>query len=280
MLLLASPFAAAQAPPREPADYVCPMDPDIRSARAGVCSRCGMKLVLGIPDGSEYPLELSVRPRVIRPGQPVELAFRALDPKSRKPVTKFEIVHERLFHMFVVSQDLKHFVHDHPVLGPDSVFRYTAVFPRPGIYRILGDFYPLGGTPQLIAKTLIVPGAPLGQPARVLAPDLGPRRGQNLGVELVMEPPQPIAGQKTLLFFKLSPSDGMEKYLGAWGHMLAASDDLIDLIHSHPFLADGGAHEQFNLIFPRARIYRIWLQVQRQGVVNTVAFNVPVSELR
>ena len=54
--------------------------------------------------------------------------------------------------------------------------------------------------------------------------------------------------------------------------MLAASDDRIDLIHDHPFIADGGRQLQFNIIFPRARTYKIWVQFQRKGVVNTAAF--------
>jgi hypothetical protein len=99
-------------------------------------------------------------------------------------------------------------------------------------------------------------------------------------VELVTDPPQPIAHTKTMMFFKVKPGDGLEKYLGAWGHMLAASDDLIDLIHTHPFLADGGPEIQFNMIFPRARTYRVWVQFQRQGVVNTAYFDVPVEELK
>jgi hypothetical protein len=51
-------------------------------------------------------------------------------------------------------------------------------------------------------------------------------------------------------------------------------------MHSHPFLAEGGPQIQFNMIFPRARTYRVWVQFQRQGVVNTVAFNVPVAALK
>jgi hypothetical protein len=101
-----------------------------------------------------------------------------------------------------------------------------------------------------------------------------------MDVELTMDPPMPIVGLKTLLFFKISPVDGLEKYIGAWGHMLAASDDLIDMIHDHPFIADGGPKMQFNIIFPRARIYKIWVQFQRKGVVNTASFTVPVSELK
>ena len=58
--------------------------------------------------------------------------------------------------------------------------------------------------------------------------------------------------------------------------MLAASDDLIDLLHEHPFNADNGQIE-FDLTFPRAATYRVWIQFQREGVVNTVAFNVPVQ---
>ena len=61
--------------------------------------------------------------------------------------------------------------------------------------------------------------------------------------------------------------------------MLAVSEDLVDMIHSHPFLGDGGPHVQFNLIFPRPVAYRLWVQFQRQGIVNTVRFDVPVSRL-
>jgi hypothetical protein len=99
-------------------------------------------------------------------------------------------------------------------------------------------------------------------------------------VELTTDPPDPIAGKKTLLFFRLKPGDGLEQYLGAWGHLLTASDDLIDMIHTHPVIADGGDQVQFNLIFPREAVYRIWVQFQRQGQVNTAVFTLPVSRLR
>jgi hypothetical protein len=81
------------------------------------------------------------------------------------------------------------------------------------------------------------------------------------------------------MYFRLTPADGLEKYIGAWAHMLAASDDLIDLIHTHPFIADGGPQLEFTLEFPRARTYRVWVQFQRKGVVNTAHFDVPVKEL-
>jgi hypothetical protein len=58
--------------------------------------------------------------------------------------------------------------------------------------------------------------------------------------------------------------------------MLVASDDLIDMMHTHPFLADGGPELYFNVIFPRPRVYRVWVQFKRNGVVNTAHFDVPV----
>lgn len=240
-------------------------------------------MVLGIPDGTEYRLDLHIQPELFHPGQKVELQFRVIDPRSGKAVDHFEIVHDKLFHMFIVSQDLEFFIHDHPQPTGKDLFRYEAVFPKPGLYRILGDVYPSGATPQLIAKTVIVPVGPGETPhlqEAKLAPQLTPSHCANMDVELVTDPVEPISGMKTMMFFKLKPAVGMQKYLGAWGHMLAASDDLIDLIHTHPFIADGGAQEQFNLIFPRARTYRVWVQFQRENVVNTAMFTVPVSELK
>jgi hypothetical protein len=61
--------------------------------------------------------------------------------------------------------------------------------------------------------------------------------------------------------------------------MLAASADLIDMIHAHPAWEERGPKIQFNVIFPRPGLHRIWVQFQRQGTINTVAFNVPVTAL-
>jgi hypothetical protein len=36
------------------------------------------------------------------------------DPRWRKPVRDFALVHERVFHLFVVGRDLEYFAHVHP----------------------------------------------------------------------------------------------------------------------------------------------------------------------
>jgi len=282
LLSLIFALVAAQTPAPLPSQnagdvYICPMDPDVRSHTPGKCARCGMALVAGLPDPVEYHMDLSVTPRPIKPGQRASITFAIQDPWKNRPVTNFQVVHEKLFHMFVVSQDLQVFEHNHPTLGSDGKFHYDYVFPKAGMYRILGDFYPDGATPQLIAKTHYVPG-PAPKPI-ALTRDYGPKETENLAIELVTEPEQPISRATTQMILRLKPGDGLEKYLGAWGHMLVASADLIDMVHEHPFIADGGPQVQFNVTFPRAKPYRVWVQFQRKGVVNTAYFDVPVKEL-
>jgi hypothetical protein len=266
-------------------DFRCPMDPDVHSRSPMKCPRCGMTLVKGIVEPVEYPLNLTMEPQRIEPDENVLLNFGIVDPRTRNPVREFEVVHEKLYHLFVVSQDLKFFLHTHPERQPDSDFHLNMRFPKAGMYRLLSDFYPAGGTPQLIVNTVMVPGEGFAFAPAKLDPDLGPQRSENAGVELEIAGPTPSAGKSAALNFRVRPNDGIEPYLGAMAHMLAASSDLVDMIHQHPFQAtdarwSGYKQLQFNMTFPRPGVYRVWVQFQRKGVVNTVAFNVPVAPYR
>ena len=71
-------------------------------------------------------MDLKVTPAAPKPLQPAALDFTVRDPWKSMPVSKFQIVHEKLFHMFVVSQDLKVFLHNHPTLQPDGTFRWIS----------------------------------------------------------------------------------------------------------------------------------------------------------
>jgi heavy metal-binding protein len=275
-LLAAGLLCAQQA-----IEFTCPMDRDVRSKTPGKCPRCGMPLVANLPEPVEYPVDLRVDPPQIPSARPVALEFRIADPATGAPVKQFEIVHEKLFHLFIVSQDLQYFAHLHPQFD-GAAFRLDTVLSKPGTYRLLADFYPTGGTPQLVPKTITTAGymTPLETGIPRLAPDLSPKQAENLTAELKLDPPQPIAGKKTMLFVHLTPAEGLEPFIGAWAHLLAVSDDLVDTIHDHPFIANGGPDMQFNIFFPREAAYRVWIQFQRKGVVNTVAFTIPVTALR
>ena len=264
--------AAVTPNPSTDTVFICPMDRDIRSHAAGKCPRCGMALVSDIPEPAEYHMDLDASPAP-EPGRPVRLTFQIFDPWKGNAVSHFSVVHEKLFHAFIVSRDLTFFVHDHPEWN-GKAFTYDIAFPRPGMYRVLGDFYPEAATPQLITQTVFVPGTEA--PAPRLTRDYSEKHGENLSVGLITSPEDPVAGEPTYLRFALNPTEGLQKYLGAWGHMLTASDDLIDMMHTHPFTTEAGPQMQFKLVFPRPRMYRMWVQFDRDGVINTTHFDVNV----
>jgi hypothetical protein len=273
----AVPVADSKAPvdPTQQPVYICPMDPDVRSDRAGKCRRCGMTLVTGVPEPAEFHVDVTSLPASPAPGRPAVLQYAVHDPWKNRPVASFNTVHDKLFHTFVVSQDLEFFVHGHPTFIADGLFQFPLTFPKPGVYRVLADFYPLGSLPQLASETVIVPGDP---PAPVtLSRDYSTKEGSNLQVSFETVPAQPTATNRTQMRFVVNGEHSLEKYLGAWGHMLVASNDLIDMMHEHPFLADGGPRVEYEVVFPRPGAYRVWVQFQSAGVVNTVHFDVPVA---
>jgi hypothetical protein len=259
-----------------PGNWVCPMDPDYHSDKPGKCPRCGMTLVLHVPDRVEYPVELSHSPELLRPQQSANLTFRVINPATGEVVKHFAIVHEKLMHLFLVSENLEYFSHNHPVLQSDGAFDLNVMLPMGGMYRTLADFYPADSVPQLAVDTLFVSGQ--APPSRV-EECLLPSKAANMTASLRMDPPEPIAGLQSKLFYTLDPVDGLELYLGVWAHMLIASRDLIDMLHVHPFLKDESSTIQFNVIFPRSGLYRIWTQFQRKGVVDTTVFTVSVKDL-
>ena len=232
-------------------------------------------MVAEVPEPLEFLLDLSTTPARVSPGESVRLRFRVRDPWVNKVVTKFTVVHESPFHAFVVSEDLEFFLHAHPRWTGDA-FELDAALPKPGLYRVLTDFLPEAATPQLLTRSVFVGGA--STPPPVLERDYAGKQGENLAVEMSTTPQEAIAGTTTTLRFVLSPEGGIEPYLGVLGHMLVASDDLIDLMHAHPLTMQLGAVAEFAVVFPRPTVYRVWVQFQRQGVVNTVHFDVPARQ--
>jgi len=271
--VLAQEVSTVVPDPSEAIVYVCPDDESARSTVPASCPDSDTAMIPAIPDPVEYHLDLAIVPQPLSPGQESLLRFRIRDPWSMRATTRFYVVHEKLLHAFLVSEDLEVFMHEHPVWRDDA-FYLDVNLPRAGMYRVLADFYPEAATPQLLEGTVFVTGS---TPATdLISRDYTPKESENVTVEFSTIPERPIAGAPTQLLFWLAPGEGLEEYLGAWAHALVASDDLIDLMHVHSFLADGSQQVQFPVVFPRSRSYRVWAQFQRDGVVNTVHFDVTV----
>jgi hypothetical protein len=224
-------------------------------------------------------------PRALRPNQKGHVSFRVHDPRTGDVIRRFETVHERVFHLFILSRDLSYFAHVHPQLRADGRLDADIVVPRPGAYQLIADFVPSGGPPQLIQRAVVTAGydGPLNA-VPALTRDLQPKIDNGLRVELT--PPDSRAGREQLITFELrdertnAPVDDLEPYLGATGHLLVASADLSVVLHSHP-VADvssrSGPTVMFQVLLPRPGMYRMWAQFQRHGRVSTVSFTVPAD---
>jgi hypothetical protein len=266
--------------------YWCPMHPDVRGNAGDTCPICRMALVpAAASDHQAYQLDVEIVPAAIRPGQSAHVRFLVRNPHTAAVVRRFEPVHERVFHLFIVSRDLEYFAHVHPTLHPDGALDLDITVPRAGPYQLIGDFMPVGGGPQLIQKSFVTAGYD-GSVATVprLAPDVTDKVARGSRVALTMPPP--VAGREGLITFDVSdqvtgrPVEDLEPYLGATGHLLIASADLEIAAHSHPVAAissAGGPTIVFQTLFPRAGIYRMWMQFQRRGEVCTVPFTVSVA---
>jgi hypothetical protein len=285
-LAVASAGALAQA-----GTYICPMHPQVRAEEAGKCPTCGMTLVdaARIVAG-RHALGVEWAPRVPRAGEAARLRLTVDRPDGSERVRHYEEVHERPFHLFMVSWDLEHFAHVHPALQEDGAMELTTTLPRPGAYQLYADFLPAGGLPQVLQASVFTDGvspanAALARTrARHISQEV--REGTDRGLRVRIEPAVLVAGRVEVVAATFEdaatgmPAADLEPYLGAWGHALIVSADLVDAVHSHPvtpLTSPGGPRIFFSQRFPRAGFYRMWMQVQRRGEVATVPFTLKVE---
>src|ERR1700704_889200 len=139
--------------------WVCPMHADYTMDIAGKCPRCGMALVRAAPfDVRDYGLDFQTVPAVVKPGVKTTLRFRIFHPGTGEAIKKFEAVHERQYHLFLISQDMEYFQHIHPVEATDGTWSIDVTLPKPGYYKVLSDFLPAGGSSQFIARPIVTVG--------------------------------------------------------------------------------------------------------------------------
>jgi hypothetical protein len=310
--MLAGAFVAAgqntaPASDLEAAAFVCPMHPDFTLDIAGKCPRCGMALVRGAPfDVRDYRLDLQTTPALVRPNQKSAWRISIRHPGTGELVRRFEQVHEKRYHMFVVSQDMSHFEHIHPEQLADGTWTIDVTLPKAGHYVVLSDFLPGGGSSQLIARSIVTAGftGDLAAEGARLTPDSSLVKGghvkvvDDLTATVSYDPPAFVAGLYGHLTFNLTdtrtgrPVTDLQTYLGAFGHTLIMSEDMVDYVHSHsldilaggdadsepvfviPQGADletlrGGPEVTFDGLMPKPGRYRAWTQFRRNDKLHT-----------
>jgi hypothetical protein len=278
---------------------------------AGKCPRCGMDLVRAAPfDVRDYRLDFRTVPAVVKPGQTAKLLFRVFHPGTGEAIKRFEVLHERRYHLFVISQDMESFQHLHPEQQEDGTWSMDVLLPKAGYYKILSDFMPGGGAPQFIARPLVTAGyaGDLANDSARLVPDsVSTKTVDDVTATLSYDPPTFNAGQYGHLNFHLTdsasgrPISDLQTYLGAFGHTLIMSEDMVDYVHSHPLdiLANadsdggppqfaippdadleklrGGPDVTFEGLMPKPGRYRAWTQFRRNDKIHTFAFTFHVA---
>jgi hypothetical protein len=245
----------------------------------------------------------------VKPGQKTTMRFRIFHPGSGEPVKKFEVVHEKQYHLFVISQDMEYFQHIHPEEQPDGTWTIDITLPKPGYYKVLSDFMPSGGAPQFLARPLVTAGytGDLESASARLTPDIALTKAvDDIRATITYDPQMCIVGLYCHLNYHLTdtatgrPITDLQTYLGAFGHTLIMSEDMVDYVHSHPldilavpdddggppvFLippgADleklrGGPDVTFEGLMPKPGNYRAWTQFRRNDKIHTFVFTFKV----
>ena len=83
------------------------------------------------------------------PRQPAVLQFFVRDPWKDRPVTQLQRRPREALSCVRRQPGSGVLRTRHPGLVADGMFQYPITFPKAGMYRVLGDFYPAGATPQL-----------------------------------------------------------------------------------------------------------------------------------
>ena len=206
-------------------------------------------------------------------------AFRVTG-RDGKPVTAYDVEHDKKMHLIVVRRDLSGFRHVHPELRPDGVWEVESPLGEPGSYRAFADFKPTGGSAQVLTLDAEAPGTATERPLPAPS-DTAEVDGYTVTLDGTL-----TAGRTSELTLTVNkdgkPVTDLQPYLGAYGHLVALRKDDLAYLHVHPEGAPGdgktasGPDITFFAEAPTGGDHRLYLDFQHEGQVRTAEFTVHV----
>ncbi len=279
--------------------YRCPMHPEVIGTKGAACPKCGMPLKTQVRvsasglagTGAAFPKMVRAQVQVDRSleiGVEVK-AHLTLSWPEGDPVTVDDLceVHTQKIHLLIIDGSFTDYHHEHPV---SSVVpgRYDFAFTpkKPGTYLVWADVQPFVTGIQEYATT-VIPAATSEEPLRVTADSL---KATVNGLHYRIQFQQQVkAGEVALGTLRVTQNDGsgftgLEPVMGAFAHLVGFHENHTTVLHIHPEMSQpparsdrGGPDLHFRLFAPIPGFFRLFVQVQRDGVQQFVSFGLNVA---
>jgi hypothetical protein len=237
-----------------------------------------------IPGGlmvSQNGYTFSLADRQAEPGRDVGVSF-TVDGPDGKPVTEYDVEHEKRLHLIAVRRDFTGFQHVHPELGSDGVWS-TELDLTSGQWRLFADFKAADADALTLGTDLAVDGDYRPEP-----PADESRTAEVDGYTVTLDGDL-TAGKDAKLTLDVSrdgkPVTDLQPYLGAYGHLVALRAGDLAYLHVHPDGEPGdgitkpGPQVVFYAAVPSDGTYHLYLDFKHDGVVRTAAFTVGTGKL-
>jgi len=205
------------------------------------------------------------------PGKEALLKLTINELQSKNPVSDLEIVHDKIMHVVLARDDLKHFEHIHPQASGPGVFSMPFNFTASGFYRIWIDFT-IGGMQHIVDFDINVPGNVEPEEKNML---------DELKVNFISSK-EIAAGKETELKFEIFDKDNKpvpitEKFLAASAHLIAIEETLEEFNHNHDENFDNDNKLIFRHTFTKSGKYRLWIQFSVERKARTASFDIEVK---
>ncbi|MGH7656385.1 MAG: hypothetical protein ACREN6_17180 [Gemmatimonadaceae bacterium] len=246
--------------------------------------------------------------RPVRPGHampPTRILRFSLDPTVAQQRTWVPLIpdHGKLLHFFLVKKNgLGAFAHLHPVEIDSLTFETAVPFLPAGDYFVFADVVHENGFAETMVQSVTL-GNPAAMAWKPTDPDDAVFVGNGVRVPFRFDDGSTLswdgasgahlAGADARLRFTLRDAAGkpltVQPYMGMAAHAIVVRDDGKVFEHLHPTgttptlgampmtMGDLPGTLEFPWAFPKAGLYRVWVQFRRGGPVHSAAFDVTVT---
>jgi hypothetical protein len=215
-----------------------------------------------------------------RAGVTQPFRFRIIRSTLR-PVIDFTIAHEKRLHLIVARHDLSGYQHLHPAMAGDGTWSIPLTLPQPGIWRAYAEFVPgpAGKTPAPAAVTLAVDLTVPGDYQPIVLPAAAAQTSTDGFAVAYQGTPQDGTTQPVTMRVYSSGAlvTDLQRYLGAYGHLVVLRDGDLAYLHVHPDDQLIGGAVRFWFAAPSPGRFRAFFEFQLAGHVHTAEFTIQVG---